>query len=307
MIGRLSKVLSDRVTELTDLKKRRDRGEVIFTHVPTGLKTFDTQFGGLEPGILTLVVGHTGDGKTSVLAQLAKGAAQAGFGVLMVLLEDPAKRVADRYLAAVLGESANRLSRLQFTDPARLNAALAECEWASRVGIASGMFTPEEVLSLVERTTDVGGAPLGLVIVDYAQGFSDAEDSMEKVCAQMARNLNNVAGARNLACVFGSQVASHVFNRGRARWERTLANGKPDEGGFRPGKGDVMWARRLEQYSKAVWYAFRPGRWRRELGDGGAMDNTIEINVGKANYGVEGAAVFQWIGDSCLIRDMACT
>lgn len=303
MIGVLSKVLHSRVKDLIDLKKRRDAGETVFTHVPTGLKSFDARFGGLEVGILTLVVGHTGDGKTSVLGQLAKGAASAGFGVLLVLLEDPLARIADRYLAGVMGESANKISRLNFGTGERLEAALTELDWAKRVGVVAGMYSPDDVLDLVNRTTDVGGAPLGLVIVDYAQGFSDAAENMEKVCAQMARNLNGVAGERKLACVFGSQVATDVLHRGRTRWERTLALQRPDEGGFRPGKGDVMWARRLEQYSKAVWYIFRPGRWRRELGDEGATDDTMEITVGKANYGAEGCETFAWHGPSTSISD----
>lgn len=204
-----------------------------------------------------------------------------------------------------MGESANKLARLQFGDPRRLDSALATMGWASRVGIVAGRYSPDEVLALADSTTEIGGAPLGLVVVDYAQGFSDAEESMEKVCSAMAYNLNKVALARNLATVFGSQVKTEVLQRGRGRWERTLATGKPDEGGFRPGKGDVMWARRLEQYSKAVWYIFRPGRWRRELGDGAAVDDSIEINVGKANYSAEGMEVFDWDGASCSITSRA--
>lgn len=298
----LFRELQGRVTTLKDLKAKRDRGEAVFTHMPTGLRKFDEVFGGLEIGILTLVVGHTGDGKTALLAHLAQASAKAGFGVLLVLLEDPAAKLADRFLASVMGESANRLARLQFEDPTRLDSALCELEWAKHIGLVHGQYTAKEVLELVDATETIGGAPLGLVVIDYAQSFAD-EDSMEKTCADIAWGLNTRAGKRQFAAVLGSQVKTEVLARGRARWERTLASGKPDARGFQPGKGDVMWSRRLEQYSKAVWYIFREGRWRRELGDPSAKDNTFEIHQGKANYSQEGSATFVWVGKSASICD----
>ncbi len=306
MKANLSEAINERVAAIADQKARREAGEVILTHVPTGLAAFDKRFGGLEIGILTLLVGHTGDGKTTVLAQLAKGAAQAGLGVLLVLLEDPLDKLSDRFLAAITGESANRIGRLQ-VDPERLRAGAEAMDWTKRIGVVSGNYSPDEVLDILSKTETIRGVPLGLVIVDYAQGFLDEEEGMEKMCARMARSLNAVAMERKLAAVFGSQVKSEVLARGRARWERTSGReewGAGDVGGFRPGKGDVMWSRRLEQYSKAVWYIFREGRWLRELA-GSGEDNTIEINVGKANFGPEGAEIFAWDGATSTVSDRA--
>lgn len=300
----LYKEAAGRVATLKDLKDRRDKGEKVFTHLPTGLRKFDERFGGLELGILTLIVGHTGDGKTALLGHLAMAVAREGFGVLLVLLEDPAYKLVDRYLAAIMGESANKLARLQFDDSRRLDAALGQMEWAKHIGLVHGQYTAAEVLKIVDSTPAVGGAPLRLVVVDYAQSFAEDEGSMEKTCADVAWGLNTRAGSRQFAAVLGSQVKSDVLARGRSRWERSLVSGKPDVRGFQPGKGDVMWSRRLEQYSKAVWYLFRPGRWRRELGDTESRDNRFEIHIAKANYSMEGAAEFEWDGRSCTISDL---
>jgi replicative DNA helicase len=304
----LKRVVVDRRDQIQADRFRVMCGEKVFTHVPTGLRAFDTRFGGLEVGILTLVVGHTGDGKTSFMLQLAKGAAQAGFGVLVFLLEDPADKVADRLMASVMGTSANLLGRLQVDiSGSRGDSVVQALDWTRRVDIREGYITGPEVLRIVEETTEVDGAPLGLVIVDYAQGLQDDDGRMEQVCAGVARALNTCARVRKFATVLGSQVKSEVFERGRSRWEysmRKTGEAKDaDVGGFRPGKGDVMWARRMEQYSKAVWYLFRPGRWRRELGDASANDNTMDVNVGKANYSPEGMETFEWEGVSCTIRD----
>jgi hypothetical protein len=56
------------------------------------------------------------------------------------------------------------------------------------------------------------------------------------------------------------------------RWDRS---GSSDVSGFLPGIGDAMWSRRMEQYAKTVMVGFRPGRWRREMGEE-ARDDTME-------------------------------
>jgi replicative DNA helicase len=306
VIGKLSKVLYDRVNKIKSDLDRKARGEVVLTHVPTGLSAFDDKFGGLEIGVLTLVLGHTGDGKTSLLGHLAKHAALAGVGVLLILLEDPAGKLADRYLASTLGVSANDLARLKFDDQRRLDAAAdLDSKWAQYVGLISGQYSSTEVKNHIRQTTHIGGAPVGLVVVDYAQSFGAEDRGMEAVCADMAWTLNALAEERELAVVLGSQVSSECLARGRTRFERTLASGKPDVRGFIPGPGDVMWARRMEQYAKAAMYVFREGHWRRKMGDAGARDNTIEVGYFKANFGPTGAAVFDWDGQSCTITDRA--
>jgi hypothetical protein len=300
----LGEVVLARARELQVLRARRARGEEVLTHVPTGLRAFDERFGGLELGVLTLVVGHTGDGKTALLGHLARAAAEAGHGFLLILLEDPAAKLAARFLAGALGESANALGRLQFDDDARLEAASAQVGgWASRVRLVSGQLSAAEALRLVDETEEVGGAKVRLVVVDYAQGFAE-ESNLEAVIAQLAWDLNARMEARQMAAVLGSQVVTELLSRGKNRWERTLAQGRPDAGGFRPGKGDVMWSRRAEQRCKAAWYIFREGRWRREMGDKTAKDDRMEIKVGKANFGPEGTEVFEWVGKSATIRDL---
>lgn len=301
MKANLAKVLAARAAELRVLHAKKARGEDVMTHVPTGLRRLDDRFGGLEIGILTLVVAHTGDGKTAVLGQFAKAAAQAGLGVLVILLEDPLARLADRYLAAVLGESANALARLKFDDPTRLDAALEHTDWARRVGVVAGQLAFDEALEVIDSCHEVGGAPLRLVLFDYAQGM---EDTAEEKLAALGWALNARAADRALAAVLASQVTSEVIQRGRGRWERTLAQGRPDAGGFRPGKGDVAFSRRLEQRAKANIYVFREGRWRRDMGDRAAKDDRIELNWGKANFGPEGSEVFGWDGRSCTIYDL---
>jgi replicative DNA helicase len=243
-------------------------------------------------GVLTLVVGHTGDGKSVVIKHFAKAAALAGLGALVYFVEDPEKRTADRFLAEETGVAASDLGRLE-VDPHevdQLKQAAGAADWADRIAVRFGTVSAEEVLQDVAATKRVGGSPLGLVAVDYAQAIA-SEGSMEETCASTARALNELAGARNVATVFGSQVVTEVLRRGRARWEREPG----DVSGFLPSLGDAMWSRRLEQYAKAELVAFRPGRWKRELGQD-ARDDTLELHVPKANFGPSGWVSLGWDG-----------
>src|SRR5574343_378948 len=108
----LSKILGDRVVEIKQGLRDRAAGKVVRTHIPTGIGTIDRTFGGMERGCAGLILGHSGDGKTALMQTIARGAAKAGFGVLQFLLEDPARRAADRELATLTGEASHRIGRL---------------------------------------------------------------------------------------------------------------------------------------------------------------------------------------------------
>lgn len=303
-LRRFRRVLTDRAEELKGDLAKKQRGEEVLTHIPTGLRSVDRHFGGLERGVQTLVVGHSGDGKTSVIENLVEGAARHRLGAALFVIEDPARKVADKAFAKELGVSSNLLGRLEVDAdlPERLDAVLSGEHWSDYVAFHAGMVEPDEVLDVIRllAKSGVNDAPLGVVAIDYAQAFSDAEESMEAVCARMARNLNILAQEYHVATVFGSQAKPAVIARGRAQWERSEEG---DVDGYRPGRGDAMWSGRLEQYSKAVWTIFRPGRWRQSHGDTGTRDDTIEINVVKANFGPEGRIVCGWDGKTGRVYD----
>ena len=290
----LSEVLRERGKSIVADLDRRARGEVVHTHIPTGLPPLDRVFGGAERGVATLVLGHSGEGKTTLLETCEAGAAQAGFGVLAFHLEDPARRLADRVFARLTGEAAHRIGRLDvpvtFPDQMR-GAVVASDEWTERIAMWAGDSTPSRILSTVRDTTHVGGVPVGLVVIDYLQRFSDTEESLEAICGNLARDLGQIAEERGLAVLLGSQVRSQVVERGRLRWDR---HNQVD--GFRPGRGDCMWSRRPEQFCRATWVWFRPDRWRREMGVLNVKDDRGELWVVKANYGPEGVETLGWDG-----------
>jgi replicative DNA helicase len=292
-LEQLDRVLAARADEVADGVRRRASGEIVRTHTPTGLVEFDEVFGGLELGVLSLVVGHTGDGKSVLIKQFAKAAAMAGIASLVYFVEDPKRRTADRFLADDTGIAAADIGRLNVNEGglADLRAAAgAAKDWARRVAVQFGPVTPDQILSDAENHRTVGKAPVGLIAVDYAQALAN-EGNMEEMCASTARALNVLAADRNISTVFGSQVVTEVLRRGRARWERSSG----DVSGYLPSLGDAMWSRRMEQYAKAVLVPFRPNRWRKELGEE-AEDNVMELHAPKMSFGPGGWVSLGWDG-----------
>jgi replicative DNA helicase len=291
----LDKVLKERAKGLRTDVARLASGEQLLTHVPTGFAVIDETFGGIRIGCATELLAHTGDGKSAFARQVSEAGARAGAGVLWFCGEDPEDATAERFLADGTGIPATEMGRLDISK-AQLDqiadAAEAAQDWARRIEVRFGPVDVDEVLSVVDSTGTIGGAPLKLVVIDYLQIMASTRN-LEDDIARLSTELNARAGARRVAVLVLSQVASDVLRRGRERYQSNR-----DISGFIPGLGDTEWCRRAEKSTKAVWALVRPGRWRREMGED-APDDTAELHVRKANFGPMGWESLGWDGPGC--------
>lgn len=271
----------------------RDLGVPPLVHVPTGISRLDAA-GLLEPEILTAVGAHAGDGKSAFALQLLEGAARAGHSAIGFFLEDPARLVADRELARVLGVSAFKMRRLALDESAdsfraRLRSATEDATWARRVVVSDALV---ETDLLFDQIAAWWTSSTKLVVVDYAQAFDAEADekSVERVVARLAWRLNELAKRTGAAVVLMSQVKREVLDRGRRwfdswRWKNPGERVNPEAvEGFRPLAGDMQWSTALWQRCKQGLFLFRPGSWIRSLG-GEAKDDTMEISIAKGNFG----------------------
>lgn len=243
---------------------------------------------------------HTGEGKSAFARQVAEAAARVGAGVLWFCGEDPEDATAERYLADGTGMTATELGRLDL-NPADLDRlhqhAVQSQGWAKHIEARFEAPTVNECLRALDECETIGGAPLRLAVFDYAQIFGDA-NNLESEIATLAKGLNRRSEDRKLATLLLSQVANDVYRRGRDEYFRTK-----DVRGFIPGKGDTEWCKRAEKSTKALWSLFRPGAWRREMGEE-AEDITAELHVKKASFGPTGFAELGWDGPRCRFYDL---
>lgn len=263
--------------------------------MPTGFSCIDDVYGGIKRGVCTLLLAHTGDGKSVFARQCAEGAAKTGSGVKWFCGEDPEDATAERYLADGSGVTATEMGRLDVSQSqlAKIDKIADESRsWAKYIDVQFEAPSVNEVLEIIDSTTEVNGAPLLLNILDYAQIFGDSA-SLESEISHLTKELHQRSSKRKMATLILSQVSNDVLRRGRETW-----NAQHSAHDYVPRLGDTEWCKRAEKNCKAVWSICRINRWMRECGEE-IDDDMAEFHVKKANFGPLGWVPLTWDGPGC--------
>ena len=303
-MGSYLDVLRDRAREHRAQAARRAAGERVDTFLPTGFRDWDRN-GGIKLGCLSIVAGDTGEGKSHVKRALTGAVARAGYPVLVLDFEDPARDTADREFADATGIPAHVLGAGEYpeSDLDRLDAAVAEAEeWAGRIDYHPELLRVRDAVDLVR------GSNARLVVLDYVQAMNaDEGKSMERTLADLAWDLSEWSKANDAAVVALSQVKSDVAERGQAWFSRYQGEGwQKAIRGYRPGPGksDLAWCGALGERCKDLSYIHRPGRWARALGWRDVKDDTMEIIKAKVSFGREGTIRLGFDGEHSRLFDL---
>lgn len=287
---RYSEIVRERAKELAEQKKLKDAGIDPRAIIPTGLTEVDKR-AGVKLGIMTLVGATTGEGKDLYMLQLMESAAQAGYTVEVLSMEDPKERTADRSLSKQTGINNARMQSVEVDEKelARIQLAAMESEeWGERIEFHQGSMTAAEATALMTAST------ADLRIVNYLQAFPDSERSLERTLAQFAWDMNSLAQTDKCAVVCFSQTnVVKIEERGlelmqRSQWRDS--NAPPNIEGFRPyGASDLAWCTAAGIRAKDLQFLFRPGRYLKRAGKN-VNDDRLEISRPKNNFGSEGVA-----------------
>lgn len=294
-----AKVILDQAAHLEQLAIRREEGTLKpeDLYVPTGLKRWDSN-GGLTRGVLTVLGGTDGQGKSFVSNHLAQSAGRVGLQVAQIIFEDPEIQVANRSISNQTGIDSRKLGLATFDlmDLDKIYAAARDTAvWGANIHYHSGLVSWGAVLAslteLAERLLAEGKA-LDLVLLDYAQALPEGDEGLESVIRHMAWDANKFAQKYNCAFVVFSQVKPEIAARGHGvfwaaqRRDATMF----DVSGFMPGPGtaDLAWSSAFGQRARAVGYIFRPGHYERMLGKPGAVDDRMQIRWAKVSFGNSG-------------------
>lgn len=286
-----------RVRRLAEGKRA---GEI--THVPTGLGSYDAKFGGMELGCATLVLAHTGEGKSSLVRQCMVGAAEAGVPSLDFSLEDPESKTLDRILSNRSGVPSKSLNSLELAkgDLPRLQqvaATLPDDYYLDHRACRSSDLLARLRHWTKERRQAGYRGPL-CCAVDYLQKVEATEELLGELGSQVA----NWAKEEDSAALCASQVRSEATISARNRFAAAKppsskpANWQDFIAYFQPQPGDAKFCRRLEESAKSVWAYFRPGRWAKDFAGWDVQDNFAELHVIKSNFNETGYATLGWDG-----------
>jgi replicative DNA helicase len=280
--------------------------------VPTGIRRWDNN-GGISRGLLTVIGGVDGMGKSLVSNHLSQAAGRGGLHAAQIVMEDPEDVVADRSLANQTGLDSRKLMLGTFDpmDLDRIYAAARETEtWGKFVHYYSGLLQADQVLDgLNELAADLAsqGEKLSLVQVDYAQAFPDGNEGLESVIRHFSWDANKFAQEHNCGFVCYSQVKPEINARGQTHfWSARKRDPDAwDVSGYMPGPGTqwLSWASAFGQRGRAVGYIFRPGYYERMLGKGDAVDDRLWINWAKVNFGNSGVLELKFDGPTGRIYE----
>ena len=191
--------------------------------IPTGIKPFDKESGGLMRGGLFTLGASSGGGKSLSANQLAINVASMGYKVVIVPLEMSKAEMTARIIA-------NR-SRLDVTRVLQHRLATDERElaykkydaWVRRVKAKGGrltIFKPEEDMDIEGLFAALSSYECDMVIIDYISLLkgADSDDAWQKLGA-MARVAKINAESTNRVNVLLCQVN----DEGKIRYARAIS------------------------------------------------------------------------------------
>ncbi len=197
-----------------NIEERRERGDTL-PGLSTGLKGADTLTGGLKPGLLYIVAGRPGTGKTALALNIARTAAGAGGRVVFYSLEMPKEELSIRLLSSESKVDGHRLSR----------GYMRETEWPRSVHAAdtlarlpltvddTGGLPIDRLMARARRTTAERG--LALVVVDYLQLVRPSQrwGTREQEVAEVSRSLKALAKELSVPVLACAQLNRGIENR----------------------------------------------------------------------------------------------
>ncbi len=287
---KLRQLLLDRATAIRQEFEATERGEDLRNTIPTGLREFDKR-GGHKRKQVTVYGACSGEGKSLWALAVARAAAQFGYRVCVVSMEDPAERSADRALSTETDINSAKLLAGEVDEGQIIRCELAaeEAEWAEGVEWHEGVKTPDEALALFhEDEYDVG-------ILDYLSAFPHGKHGRERSISDFMWGFTKWAqeaqDGRGAAAIAFAQLNNRPVEEGLDMWKKMVLRNpdmEPNPAWFRGfNESDLMWCTDVGRNAKELGFMQRPARIMKRLGFP-AEDNVMEFNFPKRNWGAEG-------------------
>lgn len=210
-----------------------DRGEPLSVGVPTGIASLDDETGGNPIGSVTVYLGATGHGKSTLMGTGARAGAAAGDLVLVYSLEDPKRFWRQRGLAQETGVPTEAIARRRGLSGSmrRLNAARMTSAGRTERVIPAANWTVDEIIRDVQARRLRDQAILGgkkrrcSVWVDYLQALllvpernSNREQAIHGAMLKLswlAAGCGSADPADECAVIAASQVKQAVIDEKR--------------------------------------------------------------------------------------------
>lgn len=231
-------------------------GQIVRIGMPTGLTKLDAGLGGLPLGLVTILAGRPGNGKTTLAQTFVRAVGrETQDSPLFYSYEDGDQSFAQREIAAVSNVPTSRIRSRSFQRDDLVNIG----QYAPRVMRqrpiivqASGMTADDVVRDVRRRRSiarDAGYSVGQLVVVDYIQRMPvDAtRQRYDQAIGEVCNRFVDLAATEKIAVVVGSQLNRNLETR--------------DKDSRRPQLSDLRDSGRLEELAKVVIAVHRPAKY----------------------------------------------
>ena len=250
--------------------------------VKTGIHAIDSEYGGLWPGVVTMLAARPSMGKSAMALTVLANAALAGKKVLFFSLEDTKRFVMMRLFARFADVNLGKIIKrcLNFDEVKRLEGAKEILDYLPITVDDTSSYTPQSLRGRIQRQLDTEG--VDLVVIDHLlhiKGSGNGRYEQITDAAEQTTQMLKECGIANLVL--------HQLNRENVKRE----NKTPTLSDLR-GSGDI------EQLIRVAWFLHREHYYNPE----DAPENDATLLVAKNSHGPTGS-----VGLHCDLSRMVFT
>jgi replicative DNA helicase len=234
--------------------------------VPSGLDVYDRAAGGFWPGLLHIVAGRPGMGKTALMLNCAINAALAGLRPLVFSLEDTSYFVNLRLIARFADIDLQRLTMrvIRGDDIRRILDAINKLNALPLYIDDTPGLTSVEIRQRALRHRAKHG--LDIIFVDHLGCLGDPGKSLFDQTTSAVKGLALLAKTLGVPVVCTCQLNRDVEHRAD----------------HRPVLADLRQSGEIEQAARVVLFPLRPGYYDEDAGED---DHRMTLIVAKQNHG----------------------
>ena len=270
--------------------ERVHQGEKGLRGTPTGFDEIDHYLSGLQKSDLVILGARPSVGKTTLVLDMARNAANRGFGVAIFSLEMSRDQIIDRLISAEAQVPLWRLRTGRLTDEMEFAMIQESLDRLSKYPIYIDDTASANILQIrsMARRLQTECHNLGLIIVDYVQLVTPrtSSENIVQQFTEISHGLKALARELNLPVLAVSQLSRAVDQR-----EIKV-----------PRLSDLRETGALEQDADVVMFIYRKDRDK--LNPSLEEENMAEIIIAKHRNGPLGTVQLKFDQDKVSFRQI---